>query len=391
LAALICAYSRLLIKSDANYIFSHVSTQGLDIVIDKLEPKINTLVDMVLSMDPYANDRGSNEIHDVNVSRVKAVAQKVISSARSVVGSGSSVVSYEDLGRDKRDRISKWNLDTVQEVTPGPADSEDMKVNSSSEDEDDLQLQLEVFANMVKEGQRHFEGGLGKAEGFYLESVRAVTGIGLRGEHALLYNEVHLKLAQIYVQEKNFDKAKQILLQLLSKSALGLPAAEAEQLVEGTHKISEVHLHLKELEDAERCCKQAMKARMRTQGRDSPAFIESVTLLIAIYEAKGNNELAAGHLSLILKPKNTPNANVDPEKRGDTFAKYSSQDRTALEEAGDSSQQKPSKPQDRSRQGPPVLSTIPNSQKDLSLQDPLSRSWIRMPFSDLRSMPRYAS
>jgi len=64
-----------------------------------------------------------------------------------------------------------------------------------------------------------------------------------------------------------------------------------QQKIKAFHLLAKAHLELKELNEAEKYCKAAMRARRRTFGKNSPDYQESLKLLLVIHEAQGDSEL----------------------------------------------------------------------------------------------------
>lgn len=64
--------------------------------------------------------------------------------------------------------------------------------------------------------------------------------------------------------------------------------------------LAEVYLEKDELGNAEKYCTEVVKGRKRIHGRNNPQFLESVELLIEIYQRKGDHVTAQGYKSTFL-------------------------------------------------------------------------------------------
>lgn len=105
-----------------------------------------------------------------------------------------------------------------------------------------------------------------------------------------------------------------------------VPSDLAAQIFEACHLLAQTHLKLKETKEAEEFCTKAMKARRRDKTSDS--YRNSVMLMAAICEEKGDPITAKGWSGLIGVPECPPALSISipssntSERRGKIPAPY---------------------------------------------------------------------
>ncbi|KAI9773468.1 MAG: hypothetical protein M1840_007685 [Geoglossum simile] len=356
----------------------YIGSKGPDIVIGKLNPKLDVLIDMVAQFDPYQEGNASGLVNDQNdtnilhsTKQLREVAKKVASSASSVISSGSTGWGGSQIHRHENDRdglnsrqgirttrsaissvqgdplsierlaqISTWNLETFVEeedgtlegITPHTTHFHDSGVGSDGRSntidfgsqvdkthadgsDSEGDIAFEIFNVMINEGQRNYdEGKFEEAERFFRRGVREADTLPSGKVGGLDGNEVKLKLALACYKQEKLDEAKTILLALTSAYSASIPDAVANKAIQASHVLAEVYLKLNELDQAEQSCKRAMLARRRTLGKEHPFYYDSVRLLALIYQAKGDLELAVGYSALLPVEQATQNTSPKLEK-----------------------------------------------------------------------------
>lgn len=247
-----------------------------------------------------------------NEIQLKKVAFGVISSAQSIVSSRSTVAdgsvydfqAHQErrvhdssiygtiIGDEKLERIERWNsgpesLAEGSETSIGIESSHWAAPTSESDSEDEIAE--DMFDELTEKGEVDYkEGNIAEAELNLRKALNLVATTNLRSRSAQKLNDATLRLASIYSEQAKFSETKVILSQLYSLSKVDLLPWEVQQKIKASHLLASAHLELKELNEAEKCCKDAMRARRRTVGKNSPDYQESLKLLLAIHEAQGD-------------------------------------------------------------------------------------------------------
>ena len=99
--------------------------------------------------------------------------------------------------------------------------------------------------------------------------------------------EMHEILADIFVKQKKLDKAKPLLSRLLMHET-----GETDRKWRLYHSLAEICREKGRLEEAEKFAKRAYLGRERSLGREDNLLLESVNLLVHVYELQGKTETA---------------------------------------------------------------------------------------------------
>ena len=199
-------------------------------------------------------------------------------------------------------------------------DESEVKHQGSTDSEDDPEpdfketgfppaVYAEMIANLQQETHREMKAGdYDKAELAHLKAINYLTDremtlqIPYENEHKSTMNET---LAEIYVKQKQFDKAKSILNALLKQEK-----GDSDRKWRLYYILAGVYLEQKRLLEAEKYAKRAYGGREKTLGKGHGLIIQSATQLVQIYEAKGEPEAAQAFRNLYdaasIQRKNAP-------------------------------------------------------------------------------------
>lgn len=295
-------------------------------VISQLEPKLDSLIELMAALKiPSSNQadalgpggRGSEERNSEiaeGVSQLKRVAEKVVSSASTVIGSGSttwggSVFSYQpELGDHQLEGISRWNLETIREAGKGKGPHEDEGLGAESDSDSDDEIDREVMNQMISEGRAcNMAGNCEGAIKFYRSALRVADSIRLPSQSAwspALYNGMLLDLAFVTMTKKDAEmEAMQPVTQLLARYdnvlTSGLPPGITNQITTAIFLLSGIQWRLGQLSEAESGCRRVMQAISRSEGKDTIRYLNSIRLMVAICEAKNDMELATAYRRML--------------------------------------------------------------------------------------------
>ena len=155
----------------------------------------------------------------------------------------------------------------------------------------------ELIANLQQEVHREMKAGnYDKAELAHLKAINYLTDreinlqIPYDNEHKSSMNET---LAEIYVKQKQFDKAKNDLSALLKQEK-----ADSDRKWRLYYMLAGVYLEQKRPPEAEKYAKRAYGGREKTLGKGHGLILQSAAQLVQVYEAKGEPEAAQAFRNL---------------------------------------------------------------------------------------------
>jgi hypothetical protein len=260
---------------------------------------------------------------DYSEIRLQRAAEQVISRARSVASSISSpstastawegsvtagsmassittaqevpIANYRLPGNDDPCSISRWTLGVVREEARPARNEADWNLPSQRELEENFDT--EVFTLLVKEGKSLCKNEkAAEAERIYLRALERPSMNASSHDR----NDARLQLANVYLKLRKFEAGQKLLASLIASIIENdSQEPESDQLIQGMLMLAQVHWECRELHAAEKHCKDAMLASRRILGRTSAMHLQSVSLLVRIYEAKGDEVLAAAYRSML--------------------------------------------------------------------------------------------
>jgi hypothetical protein len=255
---------------------------------------------MLAKFDPGKHIQSDTEVPSISDysemetrSRLKRVAAGFVSSASSVVSSGStvwagSVAGDGPMGQHHRAHISAWNPAVCEEADEESNESTNSQMASQQPWLDSNSIDLARFLALLEEGKRLEEMGmLAKAETMYQ------TALEIKDIPESERNDSKLRIAMIYKESKNWDTARTFLSDILETSADHAASVSSAQLVLTQYKLAGVHLGMHELDQAEKYCKEAINTARRVYGRQYLDYLRAIHLLVVICESEGDTKLAS--------------------------------------------------------------------------------------------------
>ena len=173
--------------------------------------------------------------------------------------------------------------------------------DSNSDPEPDFQegfpptVYSALIAALLEEFQNEFQAGnYQKAEKAHCKAIQHLTDreakLKIPFENR---NQMNETLADIYVKQNKFDKAKNILNQLLRQEK-----SETDLKWRLYHTLAEIHLAQGRLPDAEKFAKRAYIGREKALGKGHALIVRSAELLVLIYEKQGETQAAQAFRTL---------------------------------------------------------------------------------------------
>jgi ankyrin repeat protein len=235
-------------------------------------------------------------------------AGKIVSTASTLLTTssrGGGSICGSDFGdvltHDRRRYVESWipgrdtELYSSGSNTLAQSDEQAMAdAPGLDEDDSDSDVESDVIKSLQRTGRQRFEAAeYSEAEGFLQKSIHLLeTKKGLNFEGR---DEMFEMLVTSFLNQRKWSEAETALLHFIK----GRPEREAKML-SSLHILAEVYLEKLELDNAEKYCQRAVKGRKKVLGRGNPLFLESVDLLIEIYERKGDVVAARGYTATFL-------------------------------------------------------------------------------------------
>jgi ankyrin repeat protein len=312
-----------------------------EVVIATLSPKLDVLIDMMMMFDPNPQEKkvdqrvasaddGLRNLPSYDglrksSYRLKEVAQQVISSAStnhpdestqqvfSTTGSEYGVPFSNDLVA----RVRGWNLETFLEEkedelqsTPSsrqkretmgserqPQTLNDIEAEFVDGSDSEGDIAIEIFQVLGDTGSAHFEHKNYKdASRFLRRALDAASSKSNKLTHSL-----RLKLGVSLYELEEPQESKEVLLDLVRSYEADPGILEPLNVLLASHILARIYTALNQLDNAEIYCKRAILGRRRMLGKTHHEYFESVSLLVSIYEAKDEPELAFAYQAMLLQ------------------------------------------------------------------------------------------
>jgi len=160
----------------------------------------------------------------------------------------------------------------------------------------------ELITGLQQEVQSAMEAGdFQKAEQSHCRAMEYLTDRERRlGSPFNSRIEMHEILAEIYTKQKKLNKAKQVLNRLLSQEKED--TARKWRLY---NALANIYLDQDRLAEAEKFAKRAYIGREKSLAKDDPFLLESVALLVKIYEREHKSDTAEA-LKRVYRAESTP-------------------------------------------------------------------------------------
>ena len=259
-------------------------------------------------------------IESPNSSRLRSIAQKILTNATAVSSSATTAydgslrgfsalsIGAESLSKDDRSNIENWVRQLVgPEKEPENITIDQPKSSSSAATEPENNgrtsgltevsepdfnpeedFNADLMLNLIKAGKRHYESSNWEQAGENLDlSFQYAKKLSPGRRETFDLTEVRLMLASIYLQKCELDRSEEHLLTLLEESVVN----EANRLLiyDSYLILSQVYLLKKRYADAQMYCLKCMHGRGRDLGKDSQPYFKTVQLLAQIYQGKGSH------------------------------------------------------------------------------------------------------
>jgi len=198
-----------------------------------------------------------------------------------------------------------FHLDDINTKHRGSSDSECESIfdpEPEFEDRFPAAVYSELIAGLQQEVQRKLQAGeYQKAEQSHRRAMEYLTDrerkLGIPFDNKTEMNEI---LAEIYQKQKQLNKAKLVLNRLLLQEK-----GETDRKWRLYHALAEIYHDQDRLPEAEKFAKRAYIGRERSLAKDDKLLLDSVNLLITIYEQEHKMETAEA-LRRVYRAESTP-------------------------------------------------------------------------------------
>ena len=197
----------------------------------------------------------------------------------------------------------------------GSSDSECDSIFDPEPDFEDV-FPPEVYSELISSVRQEVEtqmqaGDYQRAEKSHRRAMEYLTDRERKLE--ILYDnqtEMHEILADIYMKQNNIDKAKPLLNRLLLQEK-----GESDRKWRLYHSLAEIYQKKGRLAEAEKFAKRAYLGRERSLEKDDELLLESVNLLICVYELQHKTETAEALRKVYRAETNAPEVPQKSERR----------------------------------------------------------------------------
>lgn len=207
-------------------------------------------------------------------------------------------------------------------ASPLPSDmqSETGTTHNVAYDSDDDDVDFQLLQALLQNGHAAVDkANFASAEDNYREALSLSQSNNFGSRTACSTPDITLMLSECLTRQDKYDEAITLLEPLttqtsaesdnarssaISDASQPLWIADKGQSLSANHLLGEIFLKKSEFAKAEIHSVKAFKGRKRHFGESHPKTIESVTLVIAMYKAKGQNARADAH-KIFLKPVQT--------------------------------------------------------------------------------------
>ena len=174
----------------------------------------------------------------------------------------------------------------------------------------------EVYSELISSVRQEVEtqkqaGDYQRAEKSHRRAMEYLTD--RERKLGILYDnqtEMHEILADIYMKQKNIDKAKPLLNRLLMQEK-----SESDRKWRLYHSLAEIYQKKGRLAEAEKFAKRAYLGRERSLEKDDGLLLESVNLLVCVYELQHKTETAEALRKVYRAEASAPEVPQKSERR----------------------------------------------------------------------------
>ena len=196
----------------------------------------------------------------------------------------------------KRSTTSAENTSTTSSKAPRSDD-----IDSDAEGE----LEFEVIQGLLLKADVMFsQKRWADAEATYLHTFERVKALSLTRraqldlkQASLSRAQASLNLAQAHAKEDRFNESRDILTVLIQEHSRD--EEHACIILDASYLLSQILLLSKDYDEAEKICKRTVLGRRRVLGKDDPASLEAIRLLIEIYTEKGDDQEASAWVEML--------------------------------------------------------------------------------------------
>lgn len=191
----------------------------------------------------------------------------------------------DPLAADRRNSIEGWIPAASSNITTsefrGESDNQRTTISllcSEESNKEHPDLETELIHSLYGMGRKYFEAAeYCNAEQFI---KRLLTLQGAKQDLEGRDDAIDI-LVTSYCKQKKWKEAELCLIEHLSDRP-----ADDDRALTWLHMLAEISLRIGSLDSAENACQRAMKRRKGLLGASHPQFLQSVELLIAIYQRK---------------------------------------------------------------------------------------------------------
>ena len=215
----------------------------------------------------------------------------------------------------RRSEDSSVKIRQSQDSSAKHQGSSDSDADSIADPEPDFEdgfpsvVYAELIASLQQDVQRELQAGhYQKAEQSHRKAMKYLTdretSLNIPFDNR---TEMHEILAEIYHKQQQLDKAKRVLNRLLMQET-----EETDRKWRLYHALATIYQEQARLPEAQKFAKRAYIGRDKSLGKGHPLILESVTLLIRIYEQQGEMEPAEALKKVYRLSNSVPQTPVTP-------------------------------------------------------------------------------
>ena len=168
---------------------------------------------------------------------------------------------------------------------------------------DEEELEIEMAQKVLTLGrQKSRDGKYAQSEAMLRKALQKSQSLGSKSAD-LNTKDITMDVAIVCFKQDKFDDTQQICERLIDE----LPDNDADRarLLDASHLLAQVHLCKGAFDPAISQCKKTIKSRRRLNGK-SPAYHESLALLVAIHEANDDELEGMAYASLLTSASSAP-------------------------------------------------------------------------------------
>ncbi|KAK5953544.1 hypothetical protein OHC33_005488 [Knufia fluminis] len=208
--------------------------------------------------------------------------------------------------------------------TPLASDAQSMvePPHAVLDDSDDDDVDLQLLQTLLRNGHTELDkGDFATAEDNYREALAISQSNDFGPQVACSTPDVSLMLGECLVKQKKYDEAISLLQPLANQASARVESPKPSsasmlsstprtpdkgQALSANHLLGEVYLKKTDYVHAEAHAVQAFKGRKKLLGETHPKTIESVTLVIDMYKAKGQSARGEAYKTFLKPVQSTP-------------------------------------------------------------------------------------